>query len=151
MKKVTDKSKEGYVIQFNTGLRVKMKYEEYVRLHKIITGINTKGIWEMMRDGESLDSLIEKVPDEFHKWITETSGNFVDEYNKIEKKAIKVLGKVVKENPEMSRKECAKIFLRKTNKEVSGILFAMLDEKPYDKIIWKMLKPKQAKAFKEEI
>ena len=151
MKKVTDKDKEGYVIQFNTGLRVKMKYEEYVRLHKIITGVNTKGIWEMMRDGESLESLIEKVPDEFHKWITETSGNFEKEYKKLEKKAEKVISKIGKDNPVMTRKEIAKIFLRKTNKEISGILFSMLDEKPYDKIIWKLIKPKQAKAFKEEI
>ena len=143
---------EGFVIQFNTGLRVKMKYEEYVRLHKIITGINTKGIWEMMRDGESLDSLIEKVPDEFHKWITETSGNFEKEYKKLEKKAKKIISKtVVVQSPDMNRKLIAKLFTNKTNKEISGILFAMLDNKPYDKIIWKLIKPKQAKAFKEEI
>ena len=50
-----------------------------------------------------------------------------------------------------SDEEIAKVFLKKTNKEISGVLFAMLDEKPYDKIIWKILKPKQAIAFKEEI
>lgn len=142
-------TKEGYVIQFDTGLRVKMKFEEYVRLHKIITGVNTKGIWEMMRDGQSLDELIEKVPDEFYKWIMETSGNFEKEYNKLEKKARKVISKLGKEQ-EKTRKEYAKIFLKKTNKEISGILFAMLDEKPYDQIIWKLIKPKQAIAFKEE-
>lgn len=145
-------NREGFVIQFNTGLRVKIKYDEYVRLHKIITGINTKGIWEMMRDGESLDSLIEKVPDEFHKWITETSGNFIKEYKKLEKKSEKVISKtVVVQSPDMNRKLVAKLFTNKTNKKISGILFAMLDNKPYDKIIWKLIKPKQAISFKEEI
>lgn len=142
---------EGYVIQFNTGLRVKIKYEEYCRLHKIITGVNTKGVWEMMRDGQSLDELIEKVPDEFHKWIMETSGNFTKEYNKIEKKAIKVLAKVVKDIPLGERKKIAKVFTKKSNKNISGVLFSMLDGKPYENTIWKMIRPKQAKAFKEEI
>lgn len=149
----TPDNEEGYVIQFNTGLRVKMKYEEYVRLHKIITGVNTKGIWEMMRDGQSLDELIEKVPDEFHKWFMETSGNFTKEYNKIEKKAKRLVGKAVVDldDPDNNRKEVAKLFTGKRYKEISGIAFAMWDSKPYDKIIWKMVRPKQAKAFKEEI
>ena len=48
----------------------------------------------------------------------------------------------------MNRKLVAKLFTNKTNKKISGILFAMLDEKPYDKIIWKLIKPKQAISFK---
>ena len=43
------------------------------------------------------------------------------------------------------------MFTNKTNKEISSIMFAMYDDKPYEQIIWKMLRQKHAKAFKEEI
>jgi len=33
---------EGFVLKFDNGLRVKIKSEEYVRLHRIVTGLNSK-------------------------------------------------------------------------------------------------------------
>ena len=40
---------EGYVLTYpSTGLKVKVKFEEYVRLHRILTGLNPRAIWEML-------------------------------------------------------------------------------------------------------
>jgi len=36
------------------------------------------------------------------------------------------------------------------HKKLRGILFAMLDDKPYEDIIWKVLRPEYAKPFAEE-
>ena len=33
---------EGIVVRFDDGLRVKVKYEEYIRLHKLLTGVNAR-------------------------------------------------------------------------------------------------------------
>jgi len=44
-------NEEGFVIRFEpSGLRVKIKGEEYVRLHRLVTGVNSKVIWEHLRD-----------------------------------------------------------------------------------------------------
>jgi RNA ligase len=59
--------REGLVVWFpDTDLRIKLKYEEYVRLHRIVTGLNARVVWEGIGD---LDALVESLPDEFHPWV----------------------------------------------------------------------------------
>ncbi|MHC6175432.1 RNA ligase [Glutamicibacter sp. X7] len=60
---------EGYVVQFvNTGHRVKIKQDDYVRLHRIVTGWNERTIWEHLAAGKSIEELVDGLPDEFHRW-----------------------------------------------------------------------------------
>ncbi|AYR01581.1 RNA ligase [Arthrobacter phage Seahorse] len=67
----TRKNAEGLVVHFRTSdVRVKIKQDDYVALHRIVTGWNERTIWERLASGESLDLLIEGLPDEFHKWAT---------------------------------------------------------------------------------
>jgi RNA ligase len=62
-------NKEGFVVHFlYSDVRVKIKQEDYIQLHKIVTGLNARTVWEAMVDG-TLDELIEKVPDEFHNFV----------------------------------------------------------------------------------
>ena len=49
--------------------RVKIKYAEYVRLHRIVTGLNARTVWEVLVTGGDLDELTEPLPDEFHAWV----------------------------------------------------------------------------------
>jgi RNA ligase len=59
--------KEGYVLRWpKTDFQIKLKQEDYVRLHKIVTGLNERGIWEGLRDGKD---VFEGVPDELHDWV----------------------------------------------------------------------------------
>lgn len=144
LKELTDKqeeNKEGFVIRFSSGMRVKIKFEEYKRLHRLITGVNARSIWDLLRNNQPFDELLEKVPDEFYKWVEQTRDNLVTKYNKIENQAksdFKDLG---------YRKENALYY--QTCKYPS-ILFSMLDSKPYSEIIWKMLKPKFEVPFKTD-
>src|SRR5690349_477410 len=63
--------REGLVVHFtDTDERVKIKYAEYVRLHRIVTGLSARTVWEVMVTGGDLDALIEPLPDEFHAWVT---------------------------------------------------------------------------------
>lgn len=63
LKTLEEENKEGFVVRFQNGMRVKTKFAEYVRLHRIITGISNVAIWEYLKDGRSFDELISKVPD----------------------------------------------------------------------------------------
>jgi RNA ligase len=61
--------KEGFVVHFLiSGHRVKIKQEDYIALHRIVTGLNARSVWEAMVHNE-VDELIEKIPDEFHDFI----------------------------------------------------------------------------------
>lgn len=61
---------EGLVVHFlDSNERLKIKQEDYVRLHKIISGLNERAVWEHLSEGKSVESLLDGVPDEFHDWV----------------------------------------------------------------------------------
>ncbi len=60
---------EGYVIRFSNGDRMKIKGEEYLRLHKIMTNVSTTAVWEILSSGGDIDAILKDVPDEFYKKI----------------------------------------------------------------------------------
>lgn len=70
-----DGSEEGYVLVFNWPpghlTRAKVKHEEYVRLHRLITNLSSKDIWIGLMAGHTLDALHESQTSEVQEWITE--------------------------------------------------------------------------------
>ncbi len=61
--------KEGFVVHFpKSDVRVKIKQEDYIALHRIVTGLNARSVWQAMLD-DKVDELIEQVPDEFHGFV----------------------------------------------------------------------------------
>ena len=154
LKKDIPNDKEGYVVKFKNGFRMKIKGDEYVRLHKILTNISNRDIWEYLKDNRPFDELLEKVPDEFNEWVKttvrdlrygcfqlrETAGKLHDGFR---------YGKFNDRDPEPSKKEFAE-FVMKQDKILSPILFSMWDKnnENVDEIIWKLVKPTYSKPFK---
>lgn len=63
------KGAEGFVVHLlESDMRVKIKQEDYIALHRIVTGLNARSVWQAMMD-DKLDELIEQVPDEFHGFV----------------------------------------------------------------------------------
>jgi len=60
---------EGFVCKYTNGLRVKIKSLDYIRLHKLLSGVSARDIWLSLRDTGSVDSVVENVPDEFMQWV----------------------------------------------------------------------------------
>ena len=66
---------EGLVIHFfDTDERIKIKQDDYVALHKIISGLNERVVWEHISNGNELETLLVGLPDEFHVWVREVAG-----------------------------------------------------------------------------
>ncbi len=135
-------NQEGFVLKFESSLRIKVKFEEYVRLHRILTGVSNQLIWEMLKNNTPLDAILERVPDEFYNWVKHTREKLIKEFEAVEepcKKDFKVLE---------DRKSTALYFL---TCPYPSILFSMLDGHEYRSIIWKLIKPKHEKPFKTDI
>lgn len=63
---------EGVVVRdLESGAMLKIKQEDYVKLHRIVTGLTARTVWEYMLAGAPLAELIEPLPDEFHPWVAE--------------------------------------------------------------------------------
>lgn len=55
-------SEEGWVIRFSSGLRVKVKGEEYFRLSRLIQGLSPRRLWEEMSNGYVSKDLLSSIP-----------------------------------------------------------------------------------------
>lgn len=137
---------EGFVLFFPTGnTRVKVKFDDYKRLHRIITGTNTKTVWRTLRDGQSLDELLDRVPDEFHEWLKTTIKQLETQYAEIEAQAVVEFDKIMSKLAiGADRGEFAR-YAKKTR--LAPLMFAMLDKKNYSGIIWKWLEPRRSESF----
>jgi RNA ligase len=145
LKSLIDNNAEGFVIRFSNGDRMKIKGEEYIRLHKIMTNVSTTGIWEMLSNGDNVNELLKDVPDEFYKKIQNYVRDLKYNYVQISEMAGKLhdgfrYGKYNDVDPEPTKKEFAE-FVFKQQKVLHPVMFAMWDKKKYDKIIWNILKP----------
>lgn len=141
-------NEEGYVLSYSNGVKVKVKFEEYVRLHRILTGLNPKTVWEMLSQGQSeaIDKLLNdpKMPVTFVAWLTQVSADLQLKFMEIELEAQAVFAA----RPASSvRKDQAMYFMQSPHK---AILFQMLDGKSYAETIWDRIKPKVLRTFKKD-
>lgn len=151
-------TEEGYVLTwYNTGCppyRLKVKFTEYLRLHRMVTGVSPKRIWEVLSQAtmkpELNDYLTNSTP-WFNKFVTKWVRALQMEYDRQNSEALKAYARVKEtvrvkvgqspyENLGAERKAWATEFQRDENKEFASILFAMLDNKDVSSVIWKRVK-----------
>jgi len=147
LKREISNSKEGYVIRFRNGMRMKIKGDEYVRLHRILTNFSTTDIWELLRTNGNMDEFLDRVPDEFDNWVRMTVLELKAHFENIKFRS-SIDFEYYKGESNGDKKQFA--LLIKDN-EYRSILFSMWDGKSYEDTIWKMIKPKWNKPFKKDL
>lgn len=152
-------NREGYVIKFESGYRMKVKHAEYVRLHRIVTNVNAKVVWRYLSEDQDLTELLDNVPDEFYQWVRDTARElhqkFAIEYRAIRRAYVQAVKDVLislmrREEPagDVSDAEYRKVFAaRVASSPYKAELFTMLDKKSVDKAIWKRLTPTAERPF----
>jgi RNA ligase len=63
--KTLDKHQEGFVVRYNGGTRVKIKGEEYLRIHRLVSHVTPLSIWECMKNDDNLELFRKELPEEF--------------------------------------------------------------------------------------
>lgn len=145
LKAMVKDDQEGFVVKFTNGDRVKIKGVEYLRLHKIMTNMSTTAVWECLKNGDDIETLLKDVPDEFYQKIKDYSRDLRYGFFQISERAGKLhdgfrYGKYGDVDPEPSKKEFAE-FVFKQQKVLHPVMFAMWDKKNYDEIIWRIIRP----------
>ena len=146
LKDLAQPNKEGFVVQYENGFRLKVKFDEYVRLHRLVTGLNARHIWENLMEGNGIEEMIDHVPDEFYEWVKNTASRIEARYKEI--KAISSLISI-QSRKYPTRKEKAEFIMQVA--KFPSIVFLMLDGREYSKSIWKIIKPAHEVPFKKEI
>ena len=142
LKDMIKDNEEGFVVRFFNGDRVKIKGDEYVRLHKIMTNLSTTGVWEVLSSGGEMDDLIKDVPDEFYNKIKDYVKELRYQYHSVKEHAGKLFdGLYESYDRELPEKKKYAEWVKQFEKHLHPILFRMYDNKEYSSYIWKLIKP----------
>lgn len=100
---------EGFVLKFDSGMRVKVKHDEYTRLHRVLTNVTARRLFEIaVRDDlqkkgytnkqiayvigldpemvagiPAFQEILDRVPDEFYAWVKQVEERLETQYREI--------------------------------------------------------------------
>lgn len=166
LKLMVSNDAEGFVIRFKNGFRMKIKGAEYCRLHRILTNISSRNIWEHLKNNDSFDDILERVPDEFYSWVRETIKDFENKFEEIFGCVItdywEIVSVLIKEEEGLGddmvydEREYAKRYAEEAfKKKYPHLLFSyrkeIISPSNTTEAIWNMLYPDYVKPFKKEI
>lgn len=143
---------EGLCVRYLTEPRiVKIKQDDYVRLHRIVTGLSERTVWEHMTEGGPLGDLLAPLPDELHDWTRGVWQRLDTEAAALKRAALTAHAGIVAALPgEWTRADYAE--QAKRHGSLTPWLFNLLDGRdPHDRIL-RTLKPAgdtRAKAYSE--
>ena len=132
---------EGFILKWSNGFRLKYKLADYVRLHRIITRVQAKDIWECLSQNQDLDQFLDSVPDEFYNWVKDTKLDLETKYAEIESECLSVF-------KDLGDRKTSAIYFQQ--QKYPGVLFLMLDKRDYTQVIWKLIKPDYQRPFRSD-
>ncbi len=123
--------------------RVKVKFKEYERLHKLMDGLTPHRIWECLSTGADLKTALEGVPDEQFAEARAIEDSFIDAFEDKQAIALSTWGKIFDEvgGPGVTDRKTFALRINQEPPDVRSVLFAILSDKPTEPIIWSQLEP----------
>ena|SRR3990167_2986505 len=85
---------EGFVLRFENGLRLKVKGEEYRRIHALISRCTPLAMWEAMAAGDNMDLIRRELPEEFWADFDQITGLIGGRVSDVATRASKEAAKV---------------------------------------------------------
>ncbi|MFH9072723.1 RNA ligase [Streptomyces alboflavus] len=169
-------STEGYVIRYANGLRAKAKLAEYVRLHKVLTGITERDIWRMLgmqkyadqppklvakalgcavaeitalgTGPAPLDALLDAVPDEFDQWVRSVATRLETQARERGKQVVEAYEAIAHLGPD--RGAFARAAQQIEDRAVRACMFLMLDGRSTGLHLWRAVRPEAAVPYVQD-
>ena len=127
---------------------MKIKGEEYVRLHRLLTNFSNIDIWECLMNNMDLNKMLERVPNEFDLWVRKTINDLKKAYDDLVEYSESHIDRLIEERGGdlPNKKEFAE-WVFKQDKKIQSILFKLYDKKDYSNYVWKLIRPTYQKPF----
>ena len=132
LKKMDTENKEGFVIHFpHNNFRVKIKFETYIKLHKI-GKYSRKDVIKKTMKGRKMP--LEHIPDECYQDLENMTSEVTQQFKEIKNDMLKEYTSIKQEYTEDQE-----IIERIKQSPNRNILFCLLRDKNYDKLIWRKM------------
>ena len=151
------KNFEGYILVWNrpgaTPFRLKVKYVDYLRIHRMVCGVSPKAIFQELSSGHytgDLEIWLDQSTPWFNKFVNKWKNALETRYDEIANRATEAMQNACRAvRPVQYEFEVVRAFIPRKewaeefNKtpELAAVLFAMLDGKDPAQIIWKKVRP----------
>lgn len=136
---------EGFVVHDTVNdVRIKVKHEHYLTMHKVIFGATTLSVWEALSQGVNPSAAFAEAPDEFHQVLRATEGKMRLQYMSLREDVEDAYFYLVADlNSEhgtdhWGRREFA---VKAKESEYASFLFKLFDGKEIDANLWRAIKP----------
>lgn len=136
------KNAEGYVVWIDMHTAVKIKQQDYIELHRIVTGLTKKEVWRWLRDGVFSDRL-EHVPEEFQEDIAAWDAQLALEFEEVFSAADGYKTRLDETGLE-DRKSQALWIREHVPPDLTGFVFGLLDGRDITDGIYRYIEPKGA-------
>lgn len=134
-----DANREGWVLRWDCGTRAKVKLPKYVEIHRLLSLLSPRAIWEIMASGSDVDAAIAPLPDEIHAEAVEIRDRVRADFNALadaHREAFRTVDQCADR-----KAQAAQVMAMRSDGINPSVLFALLDGKdPSDKL-WKMVRP----------
>jgi RNA ligase len=144
------KNEEGFVVHFpESDLRVKWKFDEYVRLHRILTNVSSLSVWDALSNGQGIESWIDHVPDEFYSWVHKQVHRLESDFDRVKADAVDEFEWIKKRvrRPEWDKDARKEFALLAQTSPYKDVLFGLYDGKDVSTRLWKRVRPEFEKPF----
>lgn len=130
---------EGFVVFTEDDRRVKVKYDEYVRMHRIVSHLSEKYVWEYLQGPSPIraDELVRDIPEEHAEWVRGVANELFGQYMS----RVMYLNEVSQSISKMTTRKEKALAIQSQPAWVKGAVFAGLDNKPFIDVLWKSIKP----------
>lgn len=133
-------NREGFVIRFSNGFRMKMKYEQYFKIHFLRSMLSKKLIYEHIVAGtlSEIEEMISQLDEENQIYYGKKVKEIYDRYDELENTMLSMY-----RAPEefASQKEYAAwVYGDKSHKGYCAMMFQKAKGGDYSQIIWKIIK-----------
>lgn len=137
---------EGVVVRLiDRDIRIKIKQEDYVALHKLVTGMNERAVWERLGAGDTVEDIQQGLPEEFWPWVRGVGYGLLVQLNAIVKEAQAEHNAILAALPEgWSRKDYAALAQKSEHR---AWLFMILDGRDPSEKIWRTLRPSAERSM----
>lgn len=165
---------EGWVVRFRSGVRVKIKIAEYVRLHRSLTGTNARDVWQYLGAQKfghlpakalgqtlgcsaeqakqwagvysgALSKLLENVPDEFDTWVRGVVAGLEAAAEELDARIGAQFASLAHLHGD--RGAFARAAQAVEDRSVRAALFLVLDGKSTDLHVWRAIRPEPSDPF----
>lgn len=125
------KNKEGLVVfDVNGNRHTKIKQQDYIDLHRIVTNLSEKTVWQAIVEGKSFEEFVEGLPDKWLDWVRDIWKRIMDSATDLHQQVVDAWVRINLHNYEapQSRADFAKY--AKEEGPLAKYLFRMYDHKP---------------------